>query len=498
MTDQPVRVAETHISVVFFVGERAYKLKKPVDLGFVDFTSRADRLDMCRREVELNRRLAPDVYLGVADVIGPDGAPCDHLVVMQRMPEDRRLETLVTEGADVDADLRAVARAIAVFHASAATSDAIAASATAAAVRANWEANANEMRRFAGDPLDRDLAARVETRALHYVEGRGDLFARRIAEGRVRDGHGDLLAADIFCLPDGPRILDCIEFDDRLRHGDVLGDVAFLAMDLERLGRRDLAQRFLDHYSEFSGERWPATLAHHYISYRAFVRTKVACLRHEQGDAAAATQARHLLQLAFVHGENARVSLTLVGGLPGTGKSTLAGAIGDALGWTVLRSDEVRHDVAGLPRAARFGAPWREGAYSPSMTDATYAELLRRAEGLLRLGEPVVLDATWSDPRWRARAEEVATSTASDLVELECHAPPEVAALRIDARRSEGADISDATVEVARRMALTRRSWPGAIPVDTAHDLADAVATAMRAIGESGLRAPWRPRPATV
>lgn len=491
MTEPPARVSETHISTVFFVGDRAYKLKKPVALGFLDFTRRATRLEMCRREVDLNRRLAPDVYLGVADVSGPDGVLCDHLVVMRRMPEERRLETLVASGATVDTELRAIARAVAVFHARAATSETIAASGTAEAVRANWEANASEMRRFAGDPLDRDLAARVETRALHYLEGRGDLFARRIADGRVRDGHGDLLAADIFCLPDGPRILDCIEFDDRLRHGDVLGDVAFLAMDLERLGRRDLAQRLLEHYSEFSGENPPATLAHHYISYRAFVRTKVACLRHEQGDVAAAAQARRLLQIAFVHGENARVSLTLVGGLPGTGKSTIAAAIGEALGWTVLRSDEVRHDVAGLPRVARLTAAYREAAYSPAVTEETYAELLRRAEKLLRHGEPVVLDATWTDRRWRTRAAQVAASTASDLVELECHAPPELAARRIESRRADGVDASDATVEVARRMALTRRSWPSAIPVDTEHSPAEAVATAMRAIGESGLRAPW-------
>ena len=438
-------------------------------------------LHACRSTLE-----DPTVYLGVADVLGVDGAVCDHLVVMRRMPEERRLETLVTAGEHVDAELRAVARAVAVFHARCATSEAIAAAGTAPALTATWEANVAGLQPFVGTILDGDLEHRVEARAERFLAGRAPLLAQRMAEGRIRDGHGDLLAADIFCLPDGPRILDCIEFDDRLRHADVLADVAFLAMDLERLGRADLARRFLDHYREFSGDTFPATLAHHYIAYRAHVRAKVACLRHEQGDAAAAAQAGQLLRMAFVHAEEARVILTLVGGLPGTGKSTLAAAVGDALGWTVLRSDEVRRDVAGLPHTAAPVAEYAEGLHTPAMTERTYAELLRRAEQLLGAGEPVVVDATWTDRRWRARAEALARSTASDLVELECRAPRELAESRITARLRAGADISDATPAIARRMAGDADPWFSAVQVDTTHGPAEALAHALRAIGETG------------
>ena len=413
-----------------------------------------------------------------------DGAVRDHLVVMRRMPDELCLATLVSRGAAVDAHLRAIARAVAAFHARAATSDEIATAATADAVRANWVANIAGAERFTGGLLDADLERRIERRALRYLDGRAPLFERRIAEGRVRDGHGDLLAADIFCLPDGPRILDCIEFDDRLRHGDVLADVAFLAMDLERLGRPDLARRFLTHYREFSAETHPASLAHHYIAYRAHVRAKVACLRHEQGDAAAAAEASRLLRIAFTHAERARVTLTLVGGLPGTGKSTLGARLSEALGSVHLRSDVVRRELRGLP-ATGSPAGFAEGMYAPAVTARTYRELLRRAERLLRLGESVVLDATWTDPRWRARAARIATSTSSDLVQLECRAPLEVAEGRIEARRTKARDVSEATADVARTMASRCRRWPSAVAVDTTRDRSEELVTALRAVARS-------------
>src|SRR5215470_5751941 len=251
--DGRASVAETHVSVLVFVGDRAYKLKKPVAMGFLDFSTREAREAACRREVELNRRLAPDVYLGVADVRGPDGRPCDHLVVMRRMPAERRLAALVRAGADVEDSVRRVARLVAAFHERAATSPEIAAAGSVASVRRNWEDNFEQMAPFVGAVLDAAVAARVRVLAERYLDGRGALFHQRTASGMVRDGHGDLLAEDVFLLDDGPRVLDCIEFDDRLRWGDVLADVAFLAMDLERLGSPGLAARFLDRYREFSG-----------------------------------------------------------------------------------------------------------------------------------------------------------------------------------------------------------------------------------------------------
>ena len=473
-------ITETHISVLISIGDRVYKLKKPVALGFLDFSDREAREQACQREVELNRRLAPDVYLGVADVLGPDGAVCDHLVVMRRMPPERRLAALVREGVSLDDVLSAVARRIAVFHARTTTSDEIAASGRRNAVQAVWEASFEQLAPFTGSVLDAGQCDLVENLARRYLCGRERLFDHRIALGAVRDGHGDLQAEDVFCLDDGPRILDCIEFDDRLRHGDRLADVAFLAMDLERLGAPAAASSFLDRYREFTGETYPASLAHHYIASRAHVRCKVACLRHAQGDGAAAADAGSLLGLTLRHLDAGRVRVVLVGGLPGTGKSTLAAALAGATGYSVLRSDEIRKDIAGLGHSTPATAPPDEGLYRRDVTDATYDALLDRARTALELGESVILDASWSSEPHRRAARLVAEATASDMVELCCVAPADVAAQRIKGRLASGGDPSDATPAVAGFMARRFDTWPEAVGVDTTGppDLVVAQATA--------------------
>ncbi|MEX1008590.1 MAG: AAA family ATPase [Acidimicrobiia bacterium] len=480
----PAEVRETHVSVLFFVGDRVYKLKKPVTLDFLDFSTREERERVCRRELELNRRLAPDVYLDVLDVVGSDGEPRDHLLVMRRMPEERRLSTLVEEGRADDC-LREVARMVAAFHARATTSAEIAAAGSLEQLRANWESSFATMKPFVGPVLDPGVVEHIEQLARRYLAGRDRLFDARIANGKVRDGHGDLLADDVFCLDDGPRILDCIEFDDRLRYGDVLADVAFLAMDLERVGDRSCGTRFLAWYREFAGENYPATLAHHYIAYRAHVRAKVACLRTAQGDVAAGETAQRLLSLARDHLASGRVTLALVGGLPGTGKSTLATALADRLGWTVLRSDELRKDLAGLGHTARTGASYGEGIYADDATAVTYDALLQRARSLLELGEPTILDASWSDAQWRTRAADIARETSSDLIQLRCDLDAGVAAKRLAERERTGHDPSDASGVVAARMAVEFDPWPDAHVIDTARS-AESVVDAARAAVDRG------------
>jgi len=482
---QPAGVAETHAAVVVFVGDRAYKLKKPVDLGFLDFRDRAARAAACHREVELNRRLAPDVYLGVADVVGPGGDVCDHLVVMRRMPAERRLSTLVAAGADVDDDLWHLAHLIAAFHAAAERSDEAAEAASRDALAGRWADNTAGLLDHGRRVVGLDDVLEVDALAARYLAGRGPLFAQRIADGRAVDGHGDLLADDIFMLDDGPRVLDCIEFDDRLRLGDALADVAFLAMDLERLGRPDLAERFLGAYREHAGDIWPASLAHHHIAYRAQVRAKVAAIRAAQGDRDSAPEARALLGLARRHLDIGASRLVLVGGLPGAGKSTLATGVADALGATAVRSDVVRKGLAGLapdePAPAEFG----EGLYSPAATAATYGEVLRQTEVALALGEIVVLDASWASERWRAQARGIAARTFTDIVELCCVAPPDLAAQRIRRRIAVGGDPSDATPDIAAKMSVAQDPWPSAAMVDTSGGPAEALVKALALIPDA-------------
>jgi aminoglycoside phosphotransferase family enzyme/predicted kinase len=483
--DRASRVVETHVSTLFFLDDLVYKLKKPVSTGFLDFSARQSRQAACHREVELNRRLAPDVYLGVAD-ISMDGEPCDNMVVMRRLPEERRLAHLVTAGVDVSAELRSVARLLAAFHSRSERSEAIDQTASPQAVLANWEDNFDQMQPFAGAVFDQDAQVIVEQLARRYLAGRERLLLRRMAEGKVCDGHGDLQAEDIFCLADEPRILDCIEFDDRLRGGDVLADVAFLAMDLERLGEPNGAGRFLAWYREFAGETWPTSLAHHYIAYRAHVRAKVACLRHAQGDPGAALVAAGLLGLARRHLERGQVTLTLVGGLPGTGKSTLAEGIADERDWSLLRSDEIRKDLAGVPHSEPSAAPYGEGLYSEAITAATYREMLLRAGSLLELGESVVLDASWNRTAYRDRAAELALATSSELVQLRCVLDPAEAALRISRRRAAGGDPSDADSAIAIKMAADSEPWVEAEEIDTSSDTAAVLHSALVHLGGDG------------
>ncbi|MCA2218996.1 bifunctional aminoglycoside phosphotransferase/ATP-binding protein [Jidongwangia harbinensis] len=472
---------ETHAAALFFVGDRAYKMKKPVNLGFLDFRSRADREAACHREVDLNRRLAPDVYLGVADVLGPDGRPCDHLVVMRRMSADRRLSSLVRAGVPVSGHLRRLARVLAAFHATARRGPAISAEGTCEALRQRWDDSFAMLQPFHGGVLDAAVAARIETLTHDFLAGRAPLFDDRIAAGRIVDGHADLLADDIFCLDDGPRILDCIEFDDRLRYVDMLDDAAFLAMDVEHLGAANAARDFLDRYAAFSGDTAPAALRHHYLAYRAFVRAKVACLRRTQGDATAATDVADHVDLTLRHLRAGVVRLVLVGGLPGTGKSTLAGRLADRLGAVLISSDRIRKELAGLDPACGAAAAYRGGIYTAQWTERTYAELLRRAHRLLERGESVVLDASWIRDAPRQAAHRTAADTHSVLVSLRCTADPATVDERLRRRAAARDYRSDADAVIAAALAADADPWPQsrAVPTGRPADLVERDALAM-------------------
>jgi len=499
MTEQPfAALTETHSAVVYFAGDRAFKLKKPVKLEFLDFSTRQSRAAACTRETELNRRFAPDVYLGVAEVRAPDGQVCDHLVVMRRMPADGRLSTLIKTGEPVGPALRQVARILATQHATAKRSAQISQQGSRDATWRRWHDNLDQLRATARGELVADAEIKEAGRlADRFLAGRQELFDARIRSGRIVDGHGDLLAGDIFCLDDGPRILDCLDFDDKLRWVDGQDDASFLAMDLEQLGAPDPAEQFIRWYSEYSGDPAPAALRHHYVAYRATVRAKVACIRARQGDHAAPGEARHLLAAALRHLRAGAVTLVLVGGPPGTGKSALAGVIADRLGFTVLSSDRIRKELAGIKPGQHVPADYGTSIYTRTWTERTYAEIVSRAVVLLGLGESVVLDASWTSARQRHAVAAAADRTSADLVQLRCSAPLPVAANRISSR-IDGE--SDATPTIAARLAAEQEPWPEATVIDTTGEsgLADGspldpVRLALEAIRPHGPEHVWRP-----
>ncbi|MGL5809875.1 MAG: AAA family ATPase [Nocardioides sp.] len=499
MTASPAALHETHSGLVLLMGESALKFKKPVDLGFLDFTTLAARHEACSREVVLNSRLAPDVYLGVGDFVGPDGVVIDHVVLMRRMPEERRLSTLVVDrAAGVDEEIRSVARRLASFHASAGRVPSGAGEVTADSLRALWQSSFDAMPPYLGDLLDAGAEQDIERLVRRFLDGRGDLFRRRQDTGSVLDGHGDLLAEDIFCLPDGPRILDCLEFDDRLRTLDQIDDAAFLAMDLECLGAPDLAERFLDWYREFSGDTAPDSLAEHYLGYRAFVRAKVACVRHRQGAQRSRVHARRLVSLTLAHLERGAVRLVLVGGSPGSGKSTVAAGTADALGMTLLASDRIRKELAGLSPLEPVIEPMDGGIYGEGHTRHLYLELMRRAAVLLRLGESVIVDAAWSKDWQRELARDTARDCAADVIELRCDLPFGQANRRLRARQqttvSPAGTVSDAGVEIAAMIREKFEPWRRAEPVDTSGRPEAAIENAVQVVRPADCRARSVPR----
>ncbi|MFE7814314.1 AAA family ATPase [Streptomyces sp. NPDC057433] len=474
-------MSETHTAIVFLVGDHAYKIKKPVDLKFLDYTTVEARRTACEREVALNRRFAEDVYLGLGEIRSPQTKAPEPMVVMRRMPADRRLSRLVREGAALDDVLRAVARQLAAHHTNAPRSPEVDEQGTRDALSSRWEASFAQVHALAGDLALPDGTDEVERLVRRYLAGRERLFDTRVAQGRIVDGHGDLRAEDVFCLDDGPRILDCLEFDDHLRHLDGLDDAAFLAMDLEQLGAPNAAAYFLARYSEYSGDPVTPSLWHHYVAYRAFVRAKVSLIQARQGVPTAEATSRRLVTGTLRHLRASTVGLTLVGGLPGSGKSTLSGALADRLGVTLLSSDRLRKELAGIPAEQSAAADYGEGLYTPEWTARTYAALLDRASTLLSSGESVVLDATWSDAGQREAALRVAERTSADLVALYCRVPGDVSAARLDSR-TPGASASDADLAVATAMAAEASPWPEAVTVDTSGALETAVVQALAAV----------------
>ena len=480
---QSPMIAETHTGMVFLVGDRAYKVKKPVVTDFLDFSTRDSRERACTHELELNRRLAPDSYLGVGHFSPPGGGESEPVLVMRRHSDERRLATLVRRGGAVQAELSdeltTIALVLARFHTSAVRGREVDAEARLDAITARWQENLGELERYAAGivpGLDPDAVAETTRLATDFIAGRAVLFARRIADHKIVDGHADLLADDIFCLDDGPALLDCLEFDDRLRYVDVIDDAAFLAMDLEFLGHPELGRFFLHEYGRLSGDDAPASLRDFYIAYRAVVRAKVDCVRYTQGHAEAAADARAHLEIAREHLRSGAVRLVLVGGGPGTGKTTLARSLAERIGADVVSTDDVRADL--VRRGELTGAPGEldEGLYTRANVDAVYDAVLRRAHLSLCEGRSVILDGTWHDAGHRDAARRLAEDVSAVMFQFACTAPLEASVARIRTRTATPSQVTPAIAAVLADR--DEPAWQGAHRIDTSRPLADSVTEA--------------------
>lgn len=504
-------MVETHISWVLLAGDYAYKLKKPVDFGFLDFRTLAARHHFCDEEIRLNRRLAPQIYLDVVAIAGTpqaprvggngDGEAIEYAVRMRRFRREDELDALAARGALRAEHVDALAARIARFHDEAPAAPPDGPWGTPEAVLAPCTANFDHFARLPLPAGQHRRLARLREWTLATHARLRPLIEARLARGRVRECHGDLHLANIVLIDGEPVVFDALEFNPGLRWIDTISEVAFTAMDLEHRGHLALAHRFLDDYLSASGDYGGLALLPWYLVYRALVRAKVAALRASQpagatGAAHAAADARDVdthLALAERFAAPRRRCLALMHGVSGSGKSFAARRLVEDGDWIRLRSDVERKRLAGLDALAASGSAPDAGLYSTQMGERTYSRLLELAAQVLDAGYPAVVDAAFL--RAAQRAPFAALAEARDLpwfVVLTA-APEPVLRERVAARRARGDDPSEATIEVLERQLASVEPPTGAerartIELDTrdrAHvaQLADELARRCAAAG---------------
>ena len=470
-----VELRQTHISYVLLAGERVYKLKKPVALGFLDYSTPARRAYYCRREVALNRRFAPDVYLGVVPIVeragalrvGGRGRVLERAVLMRRLPEAGMLTRLLDDRAATPELLERIARRVAAFHATAAAGPRVARYGRPGAIRYTVASNLARCAPYVGRTLDAESYEHLRAWNAAFLREHRALLQRRVAEHRIREGHGDLHAASI-CIDNGKIVLfDGIDFSNRLRCTDVAAEVAFLAMDLDHYGRADLREAFVAAYVAAGGDEELAALLPFYQCYRATVRGLVASIAADEssfdvaGRVAQRALARGYFDLArFGYAGGApHPLLLLLGGLPASGKSTLARALAGRLALVPLNSDVVRKERVGLAPTARRAAAPGAGLYSAAATEATYAALLDAARSWLRRGVSVALDASFRRADHRAAAVALAESLGVPWLAVECGCDPGTARARLAARAHDANAVSDADWAVYQQLAVEWEPW---------------------------------------
>jgi len=461
-----VRLLQTHVSFLFITDNFVYKIKKPVNFGFLNFSTIDRRRFYCNEEVRLNRRLCPEIYLGVVDVLEVasgaafrgDGKVIDYAVKMKKLPEERMLDRMLEKGKITASDIRKIARTIAKFHLNAERGRTIDRYGRCATIRRNWEENFRQIEDF----VDISLADKELTMIKRWVESflaqNQTLFAERVSHGFIRDCDGDIHLENI-CLTSRVCIFDCIEFNSRFRYTDTAADIAFFLMDLDFHDKKVFSDLFLDEYIKATGDRDVVRLLDFYKIYRAVVRGKVESLKMLDPDIPAADRdnakekARRYFRLArgYVIRQRLPKSLFITCGLMGSGKSATASALAFELGVEVTASDAVRKELAKSPPDKRGLDAYGEGIYTPAFNEVTYRELLSRTEKALKSGRSIIVDATFRRKEDRLRFAGLAARYAAFFCIVHTSCPDILARERLDSRSRKAGEISDGRWELFHR-----------------------------------------------
>ena len=458
-----VTLIQTHVSFLFVTDNFVYKIKKPVDLGFLNFTTLDRRRFYCEEEVRLNRRLCPDVYLGVVQLrespggvtFHPHGRIVDYAVKMRRLPEDRMLDHLLRENKVDETSIREIAGTIARFHSMTEKSDEIDSYGSITTITGNWEENFRQVADFVGTTIEAKDLGLIREWVRGFLTEKKDLFNNRISGGFIRDCDGDIHAENI-CLADKVYIFDCIEFNKRFRYIDTAADIAFLAMDFDYHNKSKFADVFVDAYISASGDSGLINVLDFYKIYRAFVRGKVESFRlndrqiplHEKAAAKERANRHFRLAAGYIMRRKLPPSLIIFSGLMGTGKSTLADGLAFELGLEIARSDVIRKKIANIPETEHCLYRFGEGIYTEEFTRATYEEILKASEKALRSGRSIVIDASCSRKRDRELFRTLAQRLAVPFHIIQTTCTDELANSRLNYRMESQFDASDGRREL--------------------------------------------------
>ncbi len=471
-----LQLIETHISWVILTGPYVYKIKKPVDLGFLDFSTLDKRKFFCERELELNKRLAPQLYLAVVSISGSvqkpaidgEGEVIEYAVKMAQFPQEAQLDRMLHTGKLTQFHISATADKVAEFHLNLANSHPDDKYGSPAQVLAPVKENFSQIRERQCSDNAHELGP-LETWVDRQYSQLVPVMVARKAAGFVKDCHGDIHLRNVAWHKDEIVIFDCIEFNDDLRRIDVISEVSFMVMDLDDRERGDLASWFLNRYLEHTGDYAGLRLLRFYLVYRALVRAKVDCIRANQEHISSTERVEALqeylsyLRLASSYTQHHRPILILMYGLSGSGKTYVSDSLLTILPAVRIRSDIERKRLYGLEKKDRTGGgAVNAGIYTQSASQRTYARLLEHAETILKSGYNVIIDAAFLYHRQRSAFLELAESIGSSVVILECAAPGPVLKQRIRERIGHDRDASDANIAVLQHQLENRE------PLDSA------------------------------
>jgi aminoglycoside phosphotransferase family enzyme/predicted kinase len=454
-----VKLVQTQMSFVLLTDNYVYKVKKPVDLGYLDYTTLEKRKLYCHKEVELNRRLCPDVYLDVVPItqkqgnffIAGQGRAMEYAVKMRRLPQELMMDTLLTSNRVSPEMMSKLAQKLVAFHGQAETNKRISTFGSLDTINQNTEENFSQTGKYMGKTISPKSYRHIKAYSDNFLKGNAPLFRKRIQDGRIRDCHGDLHAAHI-CFTNGICIYDCIEFNDRFRYADVASEVAFLAMDLDHYGRADLSHLFIYSYVALSQDRELLELLAFYKCYRAYVRGKVESFKlddpyiteEEKGETL--KKASGYFDLAHAYTKSKPI-LLITTGLMGSGKSALAQALAKRLGLVVISSDVTRKRLASIPETEHRFEEFDAGIYSPEFTKKTYDTMLAEAKGILKEGGSVIIDASFIKAEQRLKAKSLAEEIKTRFFVLECALDEELTRKRLTKRLEQGS-VSDGRWEI--------------------------------------------------